>query len=96
MRVCIMIVRLKIGRRRLNKIVDLMTWDRVHYFRATWTHQELPILIEWTKNDAIMGRGIVAHNHCTIAAVDRSSPNRMARISRGNFSLKTDVFSSST
>ena len=40
--------------------------------------------------------GSWAHDHCTIAVVDRSSPNQMARVSRGKFSLKTDVFSSFT
>ena len=70
--------------------------NRVHYLRVTWMHQEPLILIEWTKNDAIVGRGIMAHDRCTIAAVDRSPPNWTARVSRRNSSLKTNVFSSFT
>ena len=55
MRGCIMTVQLKIERWKLKKSVDLMTWDRVHYLRATWTHRELPILIKQMKDDAIGG-----------------------------------------
>ena len=38
-------------------------------------------------------RGIVVYDHLTIGAVDWSSPHQTARVSRGNSSLKTDVFS---
>ena len=48
------------------------------------------------KNDEIMGCGIVAHGRRTIIAVDWSSPNRTTRVSRENYSLKTDAFSSFT
>ena len=77
-------------------IVDLMTWARVPYLRATWTHQELPIIIERTEiNDTIVGRGIVAHNHRTIATVDWSSVHQTARIFRAESSYKYRCSSSS-
>ena len=79
----IMTVQLKIGRWRLKKIVDLMTWDCVHYLRATWTHRELPILIERTKDDAIVGSwdcgSRLSHDRSRRSVFTRSDGLRFSR-----------------
>ena len=72
----------------------------------TWTHLDAMMAIERRKPNsceivahdhrAIVAhdhRAIVAHDHRAIVAINRLSLDQTARISRGNSSLKSDVFS---
>ena len=76
---------------RLNQTI-MRSWGN------TWTHLNATMAIERRKPNSreIVAHDlytIVAYNHCAIVAINRLSPYQMARVSRGNSSLKTDVFS---